>query len=263
MSLPVYKAIGFNVILDKGGHSKPWVVIVDIDGSPRPYVVKLYKYRDIEARNKMAAEVLGNVLATEFDFAVPKAAIIEFTPQFCMQLNNECDQILSEMDDRPKFGSEFIEGSSLYNPSLERKYAKDIINQANLYAYDYFICNRDRGLRKTNLLVKDDQGILIDHEMALEITETTKNNFLGGIWDKRYHYHLFYDFLKNSRTNKDELFDEFMFYLYSINFSKFNSYFSQLENMGFNTNKDLILDFWETIKNNQNLFEKILKESIK
>ncbi|KAA6342312.1 hypothetical protein EZS27_009931 [termite gut metagenome] len=43
MSLPIYKAISFNAILDKGGHSKPWVVMVDLEGVPKPYVVKLYK----------------------------------------------------------------------------------------------------------------------------------------------------------------------------------------------------------------------------
>lgn len=140
MSLPIYKAISFNAILDRGGHSKPWVVMVDLEGVPKPYVVKLYKTRDIEARNKMTAEVLGNVMAKEFGLEVPKAAIIDFTPQFSMQLNNECDQIITEMDVRPKFGSAFLEGSSLYNPQLERAYARDIINPGTLYAYDYFIC---------------------------------------------------------------------------------------------------------------------------
>jgi hypothetical protein len=55
MSLPIYEAVGFQQILDRGGHSKPWVVLVNMDGSPRPYVVKLYKTIDIEARNKMTA----------------------------------------------------------------------------------------------------------------------------------------------------------------------------------------------------------------
>ena len=72
MGLPIYKAIGFQVILDKGGHSKPWVVIVNADGSPKPYVVKLYKHIEIEARNRMTAEVLGNVMATEFGLTAPQ-----------------------------------------------------------------------------------------------------------------------------------------------------------------------------------------------
>ncbi len=30
MSLPIYEAVSFQKILDKVGHSKPWVVLVDI-----------------------------------------------------------------------------------------------------------------------------------------------------------------------------------------------------------------------------------------
>ena len=30
MSLPFYEAIGFQNILEKGGHSKPWVVTVNV-----------------------------------------------------------------------------------------------------------------------------------------------------------------------------------------------------------------------------------------
>ena len=63
MSLPIYEAIGFQQILDNGGHTKPWVVLVIMKDSPRPYVVKLYKTADIEARNKMTAEVLGKCIS--------------------------------------------------------------------------------------------------------------------------------------------------------------------------------------------------------
>jgi hypothetical protein len=256
MSLPVYKAISFHAILDKGGHSKPWVVMVDLEGVPKPYVVKLYKTQDIEARNKMTAEVFGNIMAKEFGLEVPEAAIINFTSLFCMQLNNECDQILTEIDGRPKFGSAFIEGCSLYNPQLERAYVKDIINPATLYAYDYFICNRDRGVYKTNLLVKNNIGFLIDHEMALEISPQTKKNFLNGIWDDRYKSHLFYEYLRKSQ-NKDGIFDEFLFYLQELRLSLVNSYFSQLKDLGFETNKKLIVDYWQSIHTNPNVIYSI------
>jgi hypothetical protein len=221
----------------------------------------LYKTQDIEARNKMTAEVFGNIMAKEFGLEVPEAAIIDFTSQFCMQLNNECDQILTEIDGRPKFGSAFIEGCSLYNPQLERVYVKDLINPATLYAYDYFICNRDRGIYKTNLLVRNDMSFLIDHEMALEISPQTKENFINGIWDDRYKSHLFYGYLKKSE-NKDDLFDEFSFYLQELRLSIFNSYFSQLKDLGFETNKELIVDYWQSIHTNPNVFIQIIKNSI-
>lgn len=261
MSLPIYEAIGFQQILDKGGHSKPWVVLVSMKGSPRPYVVKLYKTRDIEARNKMTAEVLGNVLASDFGLSAPAAAIINFSDEFRMQLNAECEELLSELDDRPKFGTEFIESAFLYNQGFTRKETMDVINPALLYAFDYFICNRDRNLHKPNLLIKQEQAILIDHEMALEIDESSILNFDLQEWDTRYQHHLFYQFITKSK-NKSNLFDEFLLYLHDVNFRKLDSYFNQLESLGFNTDRALILKYWQLIQKKSTIFANILESSI-
>lgn len=65
MELPIYKAISFNRIIEKGGHSKPWIVSVNADGTLKPYVVKLYRTLDIEARNKMTAEIFGNLFVSQ------------------------------------------------------------------------------------------------------------------------------------------------------------------------------------------------------
>jgi len=262
MSLPVYEAIGFQKILEKGGHSKPWIVLVEMKGGLKPYVVKLYKTNDIEARNKMTAEVLGNILAGEFGLKAPEAAIINFSPQFRMQLNAECENVLSQVDERPKFGSEFIEGSYLYSTQTDRKTTTELLNPELLYAFDYFICNRDRNLTKPNLLIKQDEAYLIDHEMGLEISEETLTNFIQGEWDSRYQNHLFYNFLKKTRGDKSNIFDEFLFYLYEYNFNRLKPYFTQLEDLGFTTHKELILKHWGAIQKNSAIFATILSNSI-
>ena len=261
MSLPIYEATGFQRILDRGGNSKPWVVLVDMNGSPRPYVVKLYKTIDIEARNKMTAEVLGNVLATDFGLNAPSAAIINFSEEFKMQLNSECEEILSDLDERPKFGTEFIDASFLYNQGFTRKETLDLIDPPLLYAYDYFICNRDRNLNKPNLLINKSNTFLIDHEMALEINESSINNFNQEIWDSRYQHHLFYHFITKYK-NKANLFDEFLLYLHEVNFRKFDSYFYQLEKFGFSTHRELILEYWLLIQKKSSIFANILLSSI-
>ncbi|NJK96579.1 MAG: hypothetical protein HC905_18145 [Bacteroidales bacterium] len=262
MSLPVFEAIGFQKILDKGGHSKPWVVLIKISDSLKPYVVKLYKTTDIEARNKMTAEVMGNLLAREFELNSANAAIINFSPEFRMKLNAACEEVLSVVDERPKFGSEFIEGSLMFNPQTDRQTIHNIIDAPLLYAFDYFLCNRDRNNNKPNLLVKRNEGILIDHEMGLEIDRGTIDNLLKEIWDSRYQYHLFYNYLKETRGNKNNLFDEFLFYLNTLKFTKFDTYFEQLESLGFNTQKEIIKEYWLTVQQNSSKFETILKRSI-
>jgi hypothetical protein len=262
MSLPVFEAIGFQAILDKGGHSKPWVVMVNVDGSPKPYVVKLYKTADIEARNKMTAEVIGNVLAKEFDLKTPNAAIINFSDAFRMTLNESCEDILADVDERPKFGCYFLEGANSFNSDTKRSEVENIINPALLYAYDYFICNRDRTNNKPNLIVKNGIGYLIDHELALEIEAKHLAFDQTLAMDYRYKNHLFYNHLKKQRGDKKHIFDEFELYLSNLNLHQLDSYFLQLEQMGFNTQKDQIFEYWNKIKGKSTIFVKILTNSI-
>lgn len=261
MELPILEAVGFQEILEKGSHSRPWIILANINNEIKPYVVKLYKTVDLDARNKMTAEVFGNLMAQDFGLNSPIPAIINFTPQFCMQLNSECDEVIANIDDRPKFGCEYVMGSSLYRKQTKAANANKIINTGSLYAYDYFICNRDRSNNKPNLLVKDGSGILIDHEMGLEIDEKTIYRIIHSEWDSRYQHHLFYEILKR-KYYKAEIFDEFLFYLQSFNINRYDSYFVQLENLGFNTQKELIKEYWTIIKEKYSIFANILRASI-
>lgn len=264
MELPIYKAISFNRIIEKGGHSKPWIVSVNADGTLKPYVVKLYRTLDIEARNKMTAEIFGNLMASEFDLNSPSPAIIDFTEDFRMSLNNDCEEILSLLDERAKFGTEYIEGAFLFAPQTPKEEADKIIPTDSLYAFDYFICNRDRTLQKPNLLVKNGGGILIDHEMALEVDENTLSNFNNGKWNDKYQYHLFYDKLKAStHEEKQCYFEEFESYLQMLRLNKFNEVFIQLKDLGFNNlNEDILKSYFSAILHAPHQFINILKQSI-
>jgi hypothetical protein len=204
---------------------------------------------------------LGNVLASDFGLYSPPAAIINFSDEFRMQLNSECEELLSDLDDRPKFGTEFIDASFLYNQGLSRKETLDLIDPPLLYAFDYFICNRDRNLHKPNLLIKQSQALLIDHEMALEIDRNTIENFNQEIWDSRYQHHLFYHFVSKYK-DKSNLFDEFLLYLHDVNFRKLDSYFNQLEALGFTTQRELILEYWQLVQKKSSIFADVLASSI-
>lgn len=256
--------MSFNGIILEGGHSKPWVISVNAKGEPKPFVVKLYRTIDIEARNKMAAEILGCLLAEDFDLLVPFPAIIEFSEEFRMSLNKEAEEKLNLLDERAKFGSEYYEGTFLFAPQMTLKEAEKIISVDTLYAFDYFICNRDRTLKKPNLLIKDSRGVLIDHEMALEIDENTISNFKANVWNQKYHYHLFYELLKGADSSaKDSFFGEFEFYLQSLRLNKYDGIFEQLSEFGFtNLNKTLIMEYFNVVLSNPRKFINILRRSI-
>lgn len=265
MKLPIYKATSFNDIILKGGHSKPWVVSVNTKKGLKPFVVKLYRTIDITARNKMTAEIFGCLLAKEFDLPTPEPAIIEFSEEFRMTLSKKSEEILNLLDERAKFGTEYYEGSFLFAPQIPIDEANNIIPTDTLYAFDYFICNRDRTQNKPNLLIKEGQGILIDHEMALEINQQTFSNLNEGKWDNRYQYHLFHSALKNNTsTEKKDYFNEFEFYLQSLSINKYDEIFQQLKDLGFTDLKeDLIKEYFTLVIRNPRKFIAILKDSIK
>lgn len=69
--LKIYKAKKFIRVLEEGGHTRPWLIEVESEAQIR-VVMKLYTTTQIESRNSITAEIIGNILAKEFDFSVPK-----------------------------------------------------------------------------------------------------------------------------------------------------------------------------------------------
>ncbi len=258
--LPEYEALSCNGIIRKGGHSNPWSVMVQTETGSKSYVVKIYKTLDIEARNKMTAEVIGNFLAGEFDLKAPNAALINFSESFKIGISPECEEILSISDDRIKFGTEELQGNYIFPRDFEKNDAKNYIDLDTLFAFDYLIRNRDRNLQKPNLLLKDKTAWLIDHEMALEIPEDYLTEIECMQWDRRYTNHLFYNYLHNSNKEiKRNYFSTFEEYLNHINLNSLNSYYQQLEQKGFITNRTFINTYFEFIKQNSSKFVNMLR----
>lgn len=225
--------------------------------SLKPYVVKLFKTELIELRDSVANEVIGNILAREFNLPVPAAALIDLDMDFISTLRNqELLEILEDRDDRLKFGSELLEGYfnfdyKAYNLTDVRK----IIDIDAVYAFDNLVRNRDRnGLLKPNILIKSSEAFLIDHELGFEdINEDIIRNMKKWEWDRKFcDFHIFYTFLKGSPARiKKEYFHEFGEYLKYLNINALDSYFEQLINCGFSGKKHpLIRDYLTEFKLN-------------
>ncbi len=258
--LPVYKAISLKHIITKGAHTEPWVIDVNTPGGIKTFVAKVYTTQQIEARNCVTAEVAGNILAKEFDFLVPNAAFIEFDEDFIMSLGAEEQVLLSNIDERVKFATEYIDAPYRFDTAMTKKQFSKLIDFELLYAFDNLIRNGDRGNRKPNLLFKKNDAFLIDHEMAFEIDNDTIGNFNNFDWEGKFaHYHISHRFLKHStRKQKLQYFETFLEYLRNLNQNILHPYFTQLESLGYTTNKDLILGYLEHIKQNSVIFVNIL-----
>jgi hypothetical protein len=159
--LPVYRAISFDRIIDKGGRTHPWSVLVDTGAGIKPYVVKMFSAYAASQREHVCNEVLGNALARQFDLKVPQAAFIEMDMDFVMTISDfEAQQQFDLADERIKFGSELIEGNYLFNPSFTKGQAAKMVELDSLFAFDNLIRNRDRNNGKPNLLVKGSSAYL-------------------------------------------------------------------------------------------------------
>jgi hypothetical protein len=266
--LPVYNAITFQSIIQKGAKTKPWVVLVNANGEIKPYVVKFFDHQEIEARDCVANEVLGNILAKEFSLSAPNCALIAMDEDFRMSINNpEAAATFDLKDDRIKFGTELLSGvNTMDTMALTATQAKKIIDIGTLYGYDNLIRNRDRKADiRPNVLVKNGTAYLIDHEMAFDIKVDTKDELNPHKWDRHIHQsHLVLRYLKNSTMqSKIHYFDEFSEYLRLLNISRLQPYFKQLADHGYsNKRHGLIVDYLQYMKANYRKFEDLLKAFI-
>lgn len=264
--LPRFRAISFNQIIDKGGRTRPWSVLVDTPGGVRPFVVKMFTPQLINARDSVTNEVLGNVLASEFDLPAPDAALIEMDENFRSTIG-DADAALAydQADDRLKFGTALIEGNALFNPSFSKAQASKMIELDSLFGFDCLIRNRDRNEGKPNLLVKSRSAYLIDHELGFELDSDTVKDFMAGKWDPDFNrHHIFLNYLKRARkATKIHYFDEFEEHLKRMNVSKLDSFLRQLAQEGFSTHKhSLIIDWLTKAKQNSGTFAGLLKGMI-
>lgn len=261
--LPEYQALSFLKIIDKGGRTRPWVVMVDTEIGIKPYVVKLFTEAQIETRNSVVNEVIGAVLAGEFDFQIPKPALIIFSDSFISTLSNEHRRILDSNDQRIKFGCELLDGINLFQPDLPQRAINGKIDIDTLFAFDNLIRNRDRNSFKPNLLLKEQNVWLIDHELGFENINTAIASFKYGtiVADSG---HLFYKYLnKANPKTKQKYFGTFVEYLKNLQLNKLSSYYQQLNRHGFLSNEAEIKEWLELVKQNSTKFVNLLKGTIR
>lgn len=243
--LPVYNAISFQRVLEKGGRTRPWLVLVNTGQRIEPYVVKLFETAVIEQNDSVTNEVIGNVLAKEFQLPVPNAALIEMDTGFISTIRDPyVSDLLQSRDDRIKFGSAQLEGFVRFDPSAASlAEVRRMIEVDSVFAFDNLIRNPDRNKLKPNLLVKSNEAYLIDHELGFDITAESIRELSDWQWKERFfRYHIFYDYLKNSQHGqKMEYFNEFQECLRLLNINVLESYFKQLAKQGFRTWKHEVM----------------------
>ncbi len=167
------------------------------------------------------------------------------------------------IDKRPKFGSVFIQDSSIYlHNAIKKEDVKDY-EAAQIYAFDNLIYNVDRKPTKPNLLFKSEEYYLIDHELSLHpINRNYLENIQNEKWIYPYERHLFHNYLKQL-NDKSDLFSSFTEILKRFPIKCINDTASQLLKLEYKVNNlNVLVDYFRFIKTNCCIFEKQLLKQI-
>lgn len=269
--LKIYNATRFNGVIEKGGSTRPWKVhLVEEDGVARPYVVKIFTKKHIEQIQSTGKEIIGNLVASEMGLYVPDMALANFDRNFTeFVLNDEQRDRLNDSDDALKFACRLQEGMPVYSHALHKKYLKSW-DFANVFAFDCFVHNLDRGKRvdKPNILVEDDNFLLIDHEQTFPFINFGNGAYYHAIMDKmeaneliyKYQQHVFYPIIKDMRqSDKKHLFDEFELLLRNLNIEKIEKTVDEIHYLNILIGeKDVFIEYLCTLKKNPKMFTETL-----
>lgn len=260
--IPIYKALDIiDVFSESVGRTRPWVILAQTKEGIKPYVVKLFTTQQISAQNSVTAELLGNLLAPEFELSTPKSAFIEFPETIKKNLGKDLIQQLDNADERLKFATEVVEGFNRFDAGIVKKEIAKRIEIDTLFAFDCLIKNQDRGQVNPNLLIKPETAYLIDHELSFGITQKNIDNLKANIIEPSFfNRHIFYRYLhKSTNSSKREYFETFHEYLRLLNTNKLNHVFSQLKSLGYETNEEIIVNYINEVKHYSVRFVNLLK----
>lgn len=235
--IPILKPYGKPETL-AGGTTRPWLLNGLVDEQPEPYVVKLFTAHDIGQVNYVAKEVMGSLLADEFDLPTPDIAFFDLSDLNPDLLFDDQATQWAQADPKWKFASRSLHPAEELSPNMGRRYLKDF-EVVTIFSFDMLIWNLDRNDRKPNALLKDGSVWLIDHERAFPNgLNPAEQGYLPGF----YKEHLFYDdaryFFKKDGTSLDT----FAYYLTALNIRPLEAALNQLEDAGF-----LVEDEWRWI----------------
>lgn len=266
----------------EGGSTGPLLVdALKSNGDPINCIVKLYKAKAESSSFPTLKEVIVNFLAGEFELRTPKIYLTEFSKEIVTINKTKVEQFkkgnIKKYDLTKKFTAfEYLTANTVgFNDTFDF----DIKVYSNIYAFDFLIFNNDRGghNNKPNLLVDDEGFILIDHELSLYFIdqyldedcffddsqlERIKNSILRLDTKYNYYKHLFHSKLM-AESDKEQLFDDFFWYLDDFSLVKFRRFLNSLTTLNFDQMMfDGLIEYLAFVKRNPRLFRQILENSI-
>ena len=229
--LPIFKAFAFQEFALKGGSSQPCIMSVkDENGNllKDDYVIKIYRDTNL---NNTSKEVYGSVLAKHFGLKTPEPILIEMDNTMLNILKQHEKYKNWNVTEGVFFASKYLTGVQSFTDTLPFKYL-DEWEMGNVFAFDVFIMNKDRQLKKPNVIIKNQDIYVIDHELSLGVSKTFQGYLVQNYWDytikENRGGHLFRQYLWKIGKKNRITFDEFTENLRTLNPEILYNYAEQL-----------------------------------
>lgn len=198
------------------GTTKPMKIrgVEQSTGRRGQYIVKFKNATRMDIR-ATCREVLGLWIGKELDLPMVEPVNIQITPEFVATIkgkdgyNNARNSIGLNVGSVYEEGfQEFIKGNP-FSLGILTDSARDI------FAFDMFISNADRGAGKPNVLCNGNNFLLFDHELAfsfvllLPFSQSKTPWILGDGEKEMYRSHYFYPYLKSMKLDFEEFTERF------------------------------------------------------
>ncbi|MES2108366.1 MAG: HipA family kinase [Bacteroidota bacterium] len=262
-----YEAISFQGIIT-GGKTQPWLVLANVNGNAKPYIIKLFNQEMDYEGESVGREVMGNMLARQFNLDVPEFALIDICSVLFEQsiYNRKALDRFKSLKVKFAFGTEYLYPNlCFFYDILKSGPIKHNINFASIFAFDIMIRNTDRNFKRPNLLIHSNLAYLIDFESSFQLRKDPLEDVLVRTKTHTYYYmHVFHSLLSSCDAEKKEtIFDEFINRLEAADFISLHAYIDELKNTGYVIHQhNHVINYLEAIKENRFLFSDALKSLI-
>ncbi|MGB0861487.1 MAG: HipA family kinase [Saprospiraceae bacterium] len=262
--LPIYEAVFLEKDNVPGGTTLPCqMTVVDKNENLKGvYIVKVFGQRHIEQYNPTNKEIIANILAQAFEIKVPSLALVEVPLFIIEEMKQNPVYGKSELKAGYYYGCAYIENTASYEAGLETN-TYETWELATIFAFDVLIRNFDRRTQKPNILFKEQEFILIDHDLALDLTKDyawyksnqTYQKVVKGVKGE----HIFLKHLKAVHEVEKITFDDFIMDLRGLDFKELDKAQKVLEMLDMDTSDfEVIKEYLKSIQADSTNFQQLL-----
>lgn len=251
------------------GSTRPKLVTALVNGERNLYVLKVFKLEPKNEVNYLLSELVCNQLAKCFDLPVPEPCLLKLSSII------ENEDSVKAIKERMEMSGDQYHFATKYDPDAAEYIDGFLSGQledwdaASVWAFDHFVFNVDRRLTKTNLLVRNNTPLLIDHDSALfagrGIVEIIRQGNMTPFYVPRLNEeHIFHSFMTDKRKRADDCLDTFEMYFNAISITEIENILSEIENLDVKQIRlNLVLEYLRALLSNKSAFLKMLKNKAK